>query len=44
MRASSFRANYYLNSGSAVNDNLYAVGGNVSIAGAISGDWKRQYY
>jgi len=30
--------NYYLNSGSAINDNLYAVGGNVSIVGITNGD------
>ncbi len=30
--------NYYLNSGSVINDNLYAVGSNVSIAGIINGD------
>ncbi len=30
--------NYYLNSGETINDNLYAVGSNVSIAGIINGD------
>ncbi len=30
--------NYYFNPGSAINDNLYAAGSNVSIAGIINGD------
>ncbi len=33
-----FGENYYLNSGSAINDNLYAAGSNVSIASIITGD------
>lgn len=30
--------NYYLNPGSVINDNLYAAGSNVNIAGVINGD------
>ncbi|MCX6813856.1 MAG: polymer-forming cytoskeletal protein [Candidatus Azambacteria bacterium] len=30
--------NYYLNSGSTINDNLHAAGANVSIAGTVNGD------